>query len=62
MADRETLNFRNLQGRVVNPDDLPELYREDQARVKGGLRALGQGATGNFEDEIEGVRIIIEYQ
>lgn len=54
MADRETLNFRNLQGRVVNPDDLPELYREDQARVKGGLRALGQGATGNFEDEIEG--------
>lgn len=54
MADRETFSFRNLQGKVVNSDDLPELYREDQARVKGGLRALGQGVTGNWWDEIEG--------
>jgi hypothetical protein len=52
MADNETL--RDFRGRVVNDEDLARLYQGEQARVTGAMRAIGEGATGNWWDEIEG--------
>jgi hypothetical protein len=52
MADNETL--RDFRGQAVNDEDLARLYQAEQARVTGAMRAIGEGATSNFWDEIEG--------